>query len=429
MEIGLNNAHSKMREASLASWHGPLSVLVAMMPFWFAVSWRAKAVPATLLLVAGAILLLGRAATRQSFREARWVLMACALALLYPALNILGHRLGWDAFDRPSHILLYMITAAVFSLPLRMRWVWRGFSLTAIVLGIVCIVQHGVLGVARAYGLNGGGWGAIEFAMFLLVLSLMALVQVLYGRGHRGDKLLHAGAVVLGVYGAMLTQSRGPLLAFVPVFLLMLLGYARRTGYWTRSLLLMGAMLAGVTVAALSLRGEMLDRFADVGTEMASYNHHTDATGAVRERIEMWRTAGRAVAAHPLAGLGIDQFGMFVRQQVAAGRANPAIDKYEHPHNEYLEAAATGGIPGLLVLLAVFAAPLAYFARHARSPDPDAMIAACAGMAVVGMYMLCALSDNVFYRAMPHSLYFFLVLGFAVLIGGKAAAMRGVRHG
>ncbi len=429
MEIGLNNAHSEMREAPLTSWRGPISLLVALMPLSFAVSWRAKAIPAALLLVFGVTLLLSRAATRQSYREARWVLIACALALLYPALNILGHRLGWDAFDRPSHILLYLITAAVFSVPLRMRWVWCGFSVTAIMLGTVCIVQHYVFGVARAYGLNGGGWGAIEFAMFLLVLSLMSLVQIFYQRGHRGETVLHAGAVVLGIYGAMLTQSRGPLLAFVPVFLLMLLGYARRTGYWVRSLLLMGAMLVGVTVAALSLRGEMLDRFADVGTEMTTYNHHTDATGAVRERIEMWRTAGRAIAAHPLAGLGIDQFGVFVRQQVASGHANPAIDKYEHPHNEYLEAAATGGVPGLLVLLGVFGVPLAYFARHARSVDPDVMIPACAGMATVGMYMLCALSDNVFYRAMPHSLYFFVMPGFAVLIASRGGAMRGVRHG
>jgi O-antigen ligase len=36
---------------------------------------------------------------------------------------------------------------------------------------------------------------------------------------------------------------------------------------------------------------------------------------------------------------------------------------------------------------------------------------------VIGMYGLCAFSDNVFYRAMPQSLYLFLVLGLAVSIG------------
>lgn len=398
-------------------WLGALSLLVAAMPLSFAVSTHAKVVPAALLMLAGVGLLVRRAATRDSFRYTRPVLIACVLGLLYPALNILGHRLGWSAFDRPSHILLYIATAAVFSLPLRMRWVWNGFSLTAIVLGVVCIVQHDVLGISRAYGLNGGDWGAIEFAMFLLVLSLIALVQVLHMCGSRAERVLHAAATVLGMYGALLTQSRGPLLAFVPVFLLLLIGYARRTGHWLRTLLLVGAVVCGGVMAALSVHGVVLDRFAAVGSEVASYDHRTDAKGAVRERIEMWRTAGHAIAAHPLAGVGIDQFGTFVRQQVASGHANPVIAKYDHPHSEYLEAAAAGGIPGLLVLLMLFGIPLVYFNRHAHHADPAVMIPASVGLATVAMYALCAFSDNVFYRAMPHSLYFFLVLGMAVLIG------------
>ena len=47
----------------------------------------------------------------------------------------------------------------------------------------------------------------------------------------------------------------------------------------------------------------------------------------------------------------------------------------------------------------------------------EQIIMATAGVAIVTMYMLCALTDNVFYRPMPHSLYFFLVLGLAVGIG------------
>jgi O-antigen ligase len=37
------------------------------------------------------------------------------------------------------------------------------------------------------------------------------------------------------------------------------------------------------------------------------------------------------------------------------------------------------------------------------------------------MYTLCGLSDNVLYRAMPHSLYFFLVLGLAIWLGRRSS--------
>ena len=51
-------------------------------------------------------------------------------------------------------------------------------------------------------------------------------------------------------------------------------------------------------------------------------------------------------------------------------------------------------------------------------------VTAAAGVAVIVMYALCALTDNVFYRAMPQSLYFFLVLGLAVLIASRNLSPR-----
>ena len=376
------------------STHGldVLSLLVAVTPLSFAISGRVKVLPLALLMLTGLGLLACRPETRHSFRRARMVVAVCALALLYAALNVFGHRLGWAAFDRPSHILLYMMIAAVFSLPLRMRMIWLGFSLTAVLLGSVCIVQHLVLGAPRAYGLNGGDWAAIEFAMFLLVLALMSLLQLLYSQGGRLEKVVHGGGLVFGMYGALLTQSRGPLLAFVPVFLLVLVNYARDTGHWRRSLLLIAAVVCGGVLAGISVHGEVLARFARVGTEVVSYDQSSDDLGSVGERLEMWHIAGHA-----------------------------ALD---HPHNEYLEWAATGGVPGLLVLLSLFGFPLAYFIRHARRGDQTMRVTAAAGVAVIVMYALCALTDNVFYRAMPQSLYFFLVLGLAVLIASRNLSPR-----
>jgi O-antigen ligase len=444
---------------SNAWWLATLSVLVALMPLSFSVPWHAKALPAVLLLIAGLQLLFSSTATRNSYRAAWPVVAVCALGVAYTAVNILGHGLGWDAFDLPSHILLYMATAAVFSAPLRMRWVLLGFSLTAIVLGVVCLVQHFVLRIDRAFGLNGGDWGAIEFAMVMLVLSLIAWLQLFYAGGHWLQKIIHGLGAVLGIYGAMLTQSRGPLLAFVLVLALLLAIYGHRTRRWIPALLLFAAIVGGGTFAADSVRNVSIpamaaaavgsrpavkaithargavpstsssqasvfvQRFSDVGSEVESYNAKTDAKGAVRERLEMWRTAGRAFMDHPLAGVGIDQFGAFTRQQVEEGHANSAIAKYDHPHNEYLEAAASGGVPGLLVILLIFAIPLIYFIRHALHALDGEIIPACIGVAIVSMYALCGLTDNVFYRAMPHSLYFFLVLGLAILLGRRKSSM------
>lgn len=396
-----------------------LSTLLAITPLCFAVPIRLKTLPIAVLFLAGLWVLCRRADARFCCRLAWPVIAVCLLQTAYAAANILYHHLDWPPFDLPSHILLFVCIAILFTLPLRWRLIRLGFSATACFLGGVCLFQHYVQGIDRAYGLNGGDWGAIEFAMFLLVLALLALIRLLDRRTSRAEQYLHALGALLGMYGALLTESRGPLLSFIPVFLLIVALHVRRTGQWRRGLLLLGAIMVGAFVATLGLQQEMVHRFAEVKTEASTYNHLDDARGSIRERLEMWRTARRAFVEHPVSGIGLDQFGTYARQQIAAGKSNASIGQYDHPHNEFLDAAATGGVPGLLVLLLGLLVPFGYFARHTLNRHDAVALPALGGVAVTGMYILCGLTDNVFYRAMPHSLYFFLVPGLAILIARR----------
>ncbi|RAN83102.1 polymerase [Bacillus sp. SRB_336] len=386
------------------------------MPLCFAVSSRLKSVPMAALFLIGIFALVTREESRFSYRIAWSVAAVCLLRLVYDLGNFLGHRLDISTLDLPAQTLLFLAIAAAFSLPLKRRVITIGFSLTTIVLGAASLFQRYVQGVDRPYGINGGDWAAVEFAMYLLVLVLLSMLQALRTGISRADRCLHVVAVVVGLYGAVLTQSRGPLLAFAPVYLGLMLWYAARSRQWRRMLTLFAITVVGMLTITASLHREMVDRLSDVSHEIATYGPN-DATGAVRERLEMWHTAWDAFVEHPLAGIGLDQFGVYARAQVAAGHASPAIANYVHPHSEYLESLAAGGLPALLVLLLFFAAPAWFFARHLNHASEPVAAAAIAGLMVISMYGLCAFSDNVFYRAMPQSLYLFLVLGLAVSIG------------
>lgn len=418
---GIGPRHARVAPLSWRSW--AFSLLLASMPLSFSVDSKLKILPVLLLFLCG-LAMLPRAPVRASYRMAAAVLGVALLLVLLDGANALVHRLGWRPMDHAAHVLLYLVVAAVFARPLRMRLVWGGFSLTAIGLGLVCVVQHHVLGIDRAYGLNGGDSASIECATVLLGLALMALVQLLYAR--RGSRLwlLHGAGLLLGMYGALLTQSRGPLLAFVPVFLLVLWLHARRTGQWRGSVWLAAAVVVGGALATVTLHGELMGRFAAIHQEIRTYDHHTDADGSIRERLEMWRTAGRAFVEHPLLGVGIDQYDGYVQKEIAAGRSNVSIAHYNQPHNEYMRALATGGVPQFLALLAMFALPLYYFARRLRDPDEAVAGIACAGLAIVALYVLCALGDSVFYRVMSQSFFFFIVLGLAMRMAWHTLSAR-----
>lgn len=411
---GIGPRHARVAPLSWRS--GVLSILIALVPLSFSIEPSIKVLPVALLFLSG-LALLARAPVRASYRVAGPVLGVALLLVLLDGANVLAHRLGWRPLDHAAHVLLYLVVAAAFARPLRMRLVWGGFSLTAIALGLVCVVQHHVLGIDRAYGLNGGDSGAIEFATVLLGLALMALVQLLQARPGSRLWLLHGAGLLLGTYGALLTQSRGPLLSFVPAFALVLWLHARRSGRWRGSAWLAAAVLAGGAVATLTLHGQLVGRFAAIHQEMATYDHHSDADGSIRERLEMWRTAGRAFVEHPLLGIGIDRYEDFAHREIAAGRSNVSIAHYNQPHNEYLRALANGGVVQLLALLAMFALPLRYFARQLRDADDATAAVAWAGMAIVVLYVFCAIGDSVFYRVMSQSFFFFLVLGLAVRAG------------
>ncbi|MEO8748523.1 MAG: O-antigen ligase family protein [Rhodanobacter sp.] len=392
-------------------------MLLAVIPLTVSIDGRIKILAPVLLLCAGVWFVATSAATRQSYRHA-WPVVVAALVFLGCMLwNALLHRLGWRPVDRAAHILLYLLVAAAFTRTLRTPVVWGGFGACAVALGAVCLVQHYVHGIDRAYGLNGGPSASIELATVLLGLSLLALSRLLAGRTGMLERLMLLGAIVLAVYGALLTQSRGPLLAFVPALALLLVWHARRTGHWRLVVLVLVGMGVGATVATYATHDELPERFAAIGPAVATYGDHQHTYGAVHERLEMWRAAWRALLEHPWAGIGVGRFHAYVSGEIAAGRSSASIGRYNQPHNQYLEAAANAGIPGLLVLLATFLLPLRYFARHALDVDEGVIVPACAGLAVVVLYMFCGLTDSVFYRVMPLSFYLFVVLGMALWIG------------
>jgi O-antigen ligase len=406
------------------SWRAILlSALVAIIPIAVSVPWKVKALPILILVITGIVMLARRADTRLRYRVAWAIVAICVLRFAYAVFNIAFHRLGWNELDLPAQTLVFLITAAVFTGRLHWRGIWAAFAVTTLVLGGSCIFQRYVMGVDRAYGINGGDWSAIEFTMVTLCMTLFSIIRVIQPRIALGERWLHGIAVAVGAYGAILTHSRGPMLAFIPALLIVIAVHVRRTSQWRGALIFLGVLVVGVVTATTALDREVVRRFSQVSGEMSTFSKNNSG-GPVRERMAMWESAWDAFREHPVVGVGVDQFGTYTRARIAEGEANVVISKYDHPHNEYLEAAATGGVPSLLIVLLLFALPAVHFVRRLDDRDEWVAVLATAGLAVVTMYVLSAITDNVFYRAMPHSFFLYLVLGFVMATALPPATRR-----
>lgn len=392
-----------------------VAALLATLPFCFATPYPSKNLLVGAAFLWGIATLITRADTRRAYRAVGLIVGVFLLHLVINLVNIQTHHLSWKQADLPSQILLYLIVGALFARPWKQHLFWAMVSATLLLLGGASLWQHYLQGIERPYGLNGKDWGSIEYAMVMLAMALFAVIQLMRRSLPGYQRLFHGVAAVVGFYGAVLTQSRGPLLAFAVALVLVLSLHFRRHRTWSLTAGTVAIALLIIGGASLSLNDKIRERFLEVHTEVVTYSPNS-ATGAVRERLEMWRTALRAFREHPWSGLGVNQFGDYSQAQVAQGKANESIAKYQHPHSEYLEALSTLGIAGGITIVLIFALPLGFFLRRCGDACERVGTQASAGAGLVVIYALSAFTDNVFYRPMPQSLYMFFVLGLMLSI-------------
>jgi len=127
--------------------------------------------------------------------------------------------------------------------------------------------------------------------------------------------------------------------------------------------------LAAVLVVGVLFGGRWRARAATllvIGLAATAGYYLVLAPLAARQRVTMadtsgrstiWTVAWRVIKAHPVLGVGTDNFilveGRYVNQPGAIAAANYIVARPKLTHNTYLEALTDLGIPGLLTLLAV----------------------------------------------------------------------------
>lgn len=401
-----------------ALWLDPIvTTALALMPLTFVVRTRFDAVLYVILLVSALAGVIRSPRVRRACGEARAVLWPFACFLPLSLLSVVLNHSQGKATDNGAHFLLFVLLAPAF-LYLRPRIAfWWGLTLAALVTGGVALVQRYGLHIERPYGLYGTGEigsGAIKFGMVSAVLVLLSAISALRRDSAPWVRAVHAVGSLLALVAVCLSDSRGPLLALVVAMLCLMPVYIEK--FKVRHLLA-GLLAAAVALAGVTFLTTMGARLLEIFSQVSAYAHHDMADTSVGARLAMWSAAWRLFLAHPVFGVGINQFGDYLRMMIAHGQAPSFVSVFDHAHNEYVEYLAVGGVVGFAWLLWAFVAPIAYFARrlrHGLSPAVDRQ-AAIGGLATALAFPLFALTDNIFDRQMTTSLYAFLVLGFAML--------------
>ena len=307
----------------------------------------------------------------------------------YAMLFAVQIEMGWLRWRDWDQVLICALGLGVLlsNLPARgpavHRWLLPAAALGAVgALGLASW-QYFQLGIPRPHGHLGAGVvgsGALKYGDLSAVLALFSLQLVL--RGPQVWRRVLGGVGFMAGLGAVaLTQARGALLGVaLALAVLGLLWWLRRRAqslagtesgrngregrrpWWRQRQAVLAAVLG--VVVLFGATDYMGARFADIGPQYERFQAG-DNNSEVGQRLALWGIALRAARHAPFTGVGFDGFGAETQRQRDTGElARDALVLYQGPHNEYLAGLSAAGIPGLIVIVLFFWAPLVVGCRR-----------------------------------------------------------------
>lgn len=330
-------------------------------------------------------------------------LSAAVLALALVSVLLFEHGLR-DVDNRSRFVLLPWAALWAYALQPRLAWLWRG-ALAGIAAALALALWQVLGGAPRA-----DGWtNAIVFADVVLALMMLAVFCRPPGRWPWLLAALAAGCAAI-----VLSGSRGVWLGLLCLLAVVLWSARWRDGRG-RLLVLGGAALIAATLLLTVPGLSRQMRLVELRTDMQRLEQG-DADSSAGARLELWQVAYENFREHPLTGIGIGHFDDAMRRQPAC-RADPALEycNLGHAHNDLAEWGATQGVPGLLLLVAVYGLPLGLFLRLWRAGGaPRFRGAAAAGAMVVLGYLLCGMTQSMFAHQLAAGFYVAVV---GILVG------------
>lgn len=252
--------------------------------------------------------------------------------------------------------------------PGRHAWLAGALVLSGVVVALVAI-QRGLAGdvvLAQGVARLAGPYGSPNH-LALYLDRVVPLAAALAWLGPPAVRRWAGGALALLGAVALLTWSLGGWLAvWVGVLVLLAAGGARRWASGLAALSLALAVALGLLLAADSpLLPERLRSYFD------------PETGTGLGRLGVWQGGLRMALAHPLLGVGPDNFRLLYAEYAEEVWREPDLS---HPHNLVLDAWLRAGLAGLAGYLALLGLALRAAWRRA-SGRPGWQRAVGAGVA------------------------------------------------
>ena len=335
---------------------------------------------------------------------------------IWAALGLLLLTLPF-VFKSGSDLAIFLVLIPVFMAPgLTMLLRENPNFANPTVIGVFCLAgaaSAAVVGLNDTLILNigraGGGNNPIHFGGLSLTIGFAALIGVFGAKSPM--RFLFLLGPVFGILAALLSGSRGPILAGGILALvtlpILVFWFWREKAF--KLALIVGAMV-GVGLLAQS-SGSTITRAANIFSDVSAVFSTTRAVdSSTEQRLILYSSAFEAFKESPVFGYGSGSFAQ------AAGKHMP--DEYagmrnsEHLHSDIADFATIGGTFGLVAYFCLLAAPLFAF-RSVQ--NLEVRRAVMLGGIILSMGYFSLGLTNAMFGILPQTTLYGVLLG--VLVG------------
>lgn len=346
------------------------------------------------MLVLGSLVLLRKRHIAVSVEDK----LVMAVFFFYFAMAVVMNLLHGEIikeYDQPLRFLLAIPALLLLLIyPPSPRFFWSGLIVGGILAGLYTGWQN--LFVYADTGVRSGGHtNPIQYGNVSALIGMLCLAGLGWAIQQRRSVywvvFLLCG-FFMGMLGTVFTGSRGSLIG-LPFCLWIL--YRAYGGEVRKRYVLGGfvALIVAIAVAYAIPRTAVKERAHLAVSETLSYLKTRNADSSLGTRMEMWRVGLMAALERPVLGFGKAGLVRWESAQIAAGRVDPLMEGNNHVYNEWLDAIAKRGLPGLIALLALYAIPLRLFMRHAKTAGRRAKPYAIGGMMLIVNYICFGFSQ------------------------------------
>jgi putative inorganic carbon (HCO3(-)) transporter len=298
-------------------------------------------------------------------------------------------------------LIVYAISVAVNTTS-RLRWLIFIQAASVAVIAAVAVWKGHLLG-GRLEGTLGAYYSDPNDLALAIIISLPLCVALLLISRSGPQRVAWALAILVMLYAALSTGSRGGFVALIVTAAVLLWEFAIRA---RRHYLLALAVLAGVVLWQFSsavLLGRLKGTFNQQEDTAAAYD---SAEG--RQQL-FWRSI-EVTKQHPLFGVGPGNF-----QEISGS--------WHETHNAFTQMSAEGGVPAFILYVLILWCAFKHLratkrlarGRRESSLLARALLASLAGYAVGSFFL------SVAYAFFP---YFLVGYAMALFLSGKQSVSR-----